>query len=102
MYHPALDRISEYDIHGFQRDEINTLEQMMYDVWNYHQNWEIDIPAELTSLTVGERFDETGTDPRDYDWRKWEDNAVEADRYIAEDVFWPYEAESPVKNEKAE
>lgn len=91
MYHPALDRISDHDIHGFQRNELNNLEQMMYDVWNWHQSWEIEIPAEFTPLTVGERSDETGTDPRDYDWRQWEENATEAERYVAEDLFWPYE-----------
>lgn len=91
MYHPSLERIDDYDIYTFIRAELINLEQMMYDWWYMNPCVEIEIPKELSSLTVGARAGQIGIDPRKYDWQKWEKDPVTVKNYIAKDLFEPDE-----------
>jgi len=48
---------------------------------------EVNIPEDLTKCESGKgegELDRYGVDPRLYDWRKWEEDPDEADRFLAE------------------
>lgn len=81
MYHPCLHRISEYYLKKMRRKEALQLEKLIIDWWQLDDDSvELEIPEALHRVTHG---DGLGADPRDYDWKKWE-NPIDAAKMMHE------------------
>jgi hypothetical protein len=87
MYHPCLDRIDLDTLQEILLEDTIGLQDLL-SVWlNRHRHPEkVEIPQSLCDCAAG-KGGNYGTDPRKYNWGKWEQNVGIADAYVAEKVF---------------
>lgn len=77
MYHPCLDRTSWEELCELRIAEVKSYLDMIVAWANYHE----------TTITLPERLEEwngglegCGTNPHEYDWRKWEESETISNR----------------------
>lgn len=89
--HPAFMYLEEYQLDEHRRLDLQRLRHAIIDFadgegWDWRQ---VKIPEDLTKCESGKgegELDRFGVDPRLYDWRKWEEDPAEADRFIEEEM----------------
>lgn len=86
MYHPGLDRIRSRDLARLRRLDTHGLLVMLQDWWmeNLIVNG-LEVPDSLQRCDVGEN--DHGTDPRRYNWWRWEDDGEAAATYVKSELF---------------
>lgn len=81
MYHPGLDRIRSRDLVRLRRIDTHDLLVMLQDWWMETLAVdELDIPKSLQRCDTGENGH--GTDPRGYNWLRWEEDGEAATAYV--------------------
>ena len=87
--HPSFEYIYPHDMKSERKRDPHNLRCAILD-WGIEHGWDWDqvtIPDELTKCASGQsQNDRYGTDPRLYDWRKWEKNPASANTF-PEDAF---------------
>lgn len=90
--HPILEHIHTRFFEEERQRDPDALVGCIGD-WGIENSWDFDvvkIPEELTACACGtSENDRFGTDPRYYDWRKWEADIE------AVDFFWQHELYAP-------
>lgn len=86
MYHPGLDRPVEYLMERYRFEEGMNLLEMVDDDGDASDASRVEVPHGLSRYLQGD----LGIDPRDYNWRKWEDG----DGFQPDDLFLPLEHEN--------
>lgn len=71
MYHLCLDRSTPLAIRRARLEEPSKFEDMV-DAWACCEGEKIRLPAALVRWH-SKQDDDLGVDPRQYDWRKWND-----------------------------
>lgn len=86
MYHPGLHRIRSYDLERLTRLDTHGLLVMLQDWWMQTPAVdELEIPDSLQRCDAGEL--DLGTDPRGYDWLRWEEDGEAAAAYVKSELF---------------
>lgn len=86
MYHPGLDRIHHDNLTRFRMDDTHDLLVMLQDWWVATPAVkELEIPDSLYECDAGRN--DYGTDPRVYDWLRWEDDGEAAAEYVQGELF---------------
>lgn len=86
MYHPGLKRIRSRDLARLRRLDTHGLLVMLQDWWMETLVVdELEIPDSLQRCDAGEN--DHGTDPRGYNWLRWEDDGEDAAAYVKSELF---------------
>ncbi|KAI7777120.1 hypothetical protein LA080_003965 [Diaporthe eres] len=86
MYHPGLDQIRPRDLARLRRLDTHGLLVMLQDWWMETLVVdELDIPESLQGCDAGEN--DHGTDPRRYNWLRWEEDGEAAAEYVQLNLF---------------
>ncbi|KAH6842894.1 kinetochore Sim4 complex subunit FTA2-domain-containing protein [Chaetomium sp. MPI-CAGE-AT-0009] len=96
MPNPSLDRIAPRYLRAQRQQDPGNLQECILD-WGIESNWDwdkVDVPRELEACACGtSENDGYGTDPRRYDWRKWEDDLEAVDAFMEHELWGPLEPE---------
>ncbi|KAL1872711.1 hypothetical protein Daus18300_004257 [Diaporthe australafricana] len=86
MYHPGLDRIHPRNLARFRMLDTHGLLVMLQDWWVATPGVnEMEIPESLHNCDAG--GNDYGTDPRGYDWLRWEEDGEAAAAYVKRQLF---------------
>lgn len=101
MPHPCFESIHPYQLDKERRSDPLKLDCEIVD-WKMANHWngiKVEIPRELQDCASakGESgqygTDRFGTDPRFYDWRKWEEDLEAVDAFHEHELYGPPEEE---------
>jgi hypothetical protein len=104
MPNPSYDHIHPLHLQEQRQRNPHMLQECIVD-WGLENRWDwdkVDFPRELDAFACGEsEKDGYGTDPRRYDWRKWEDDLEAVDAFVEHKLYGPPRPESePYKRVK--
>ncbi len=87
MPHPSLDRIDEKELRQQRYLDPHDLQDCIFDLG---LGDEVDLPDEFMACVLEEsENDGCGTDPRRYDWRRWEADLEAVDAFMENDLYGP-------------
>jgi len=90
MPHPSLERIDEKELWKQRYSDPCDLQDCIIDLGARDRWDEVDWPDELDACVRDKREnDGCGTDPRRYDWRKWEPDLEAVDAFMENDLYGP-------------
>lgn len=92
--HPGYTALDLDDVRDERRDDPDGLYQAV-TFWGKEAGWGDDyvaqlVPEELVKCALGNGTDRYGTDPRAYNWLKWEKDPVAVDLFIETHVVKPW------------
>ncbi|KAK0744467.1 kinetochore Sim4 complex subunit FTA2-domain-containing protein [Apiosordaria backusii] len=86
MFHPCLDQIHPYYLKREREGDLFAFQELLIDYWyNEEVTTELEWPKGYTEAR--DDIENFGIDPRDYDWRKWEESREDADAYVALSLY---------------
>jgi hypothetical protein len=88
--HPSLERIYENHLEKQRWRDPYDLQNCIVD-WGLQDGWEeVNLPKKLLACILKEsEHDGCGTDPRRYDWRKWEKDLAAVDAFMENELYGP-------------
>ena len=96
MPNPSFVRIHPFQLKEQRQRDPHALQACIID-WGVENKWDwdkVDFPRELEASACGEsEKDGYGTDPRRYDWRKWEEDLETVDAFMENELYCPAEPE---------